>query len=512
MQTWDTAKEAQSEADRLNIMLIPQQRIAKVYLKFPEKRWGIDIQPFEYIISEATLKEMYSLTPEERKLTKILPVRMILMAKHKATIEQRDMNLPYQGSMADITKLAAALGRREREIPYINPEGGLTRIDSRTPESIKEGLAEGGLLRLTDYDKRTQEEWFGKHTPYYTPIPASGRATIYRATVGKSFRIGDYVTQSKDYAKLHLKSVLRGEGKIISKVVGLDELSPVNPSEFYLLPPKAKNNPHKNQYESGAQCKFIHAMTYQCVPGANIGLCAHPHPESELWRHEWKDNRNRVCSVDDRRFLFKKGEIVEVGKAIVNNTGINDWHKDTVFENTQVPKNAKATRLIGELVSIEFTDGSKIDPSGYNLMSDNTGRKLFLQPKKNPIFMVKGWSESQGEYGQPVFADTPVQAAAKVKKVHPDREIHSVHKIAENGGGKKTLLFFYMKECTHCQSMKKWIDDLPVKVVKVDCHEKPDLAGRHGIEYTPTLVLLTEKSSKKRTGEMTKAEVLKFIG
>lgn len=386
VKTFETAKEAQSEADKLNLELIPQQRIAKVYLTFPAKRWGIEIIPFEYKMSEKTLREMYSLTKEEQELSKFIPISLIYMARHMATMEQRNRMLPYQGSMTDISKLAAAAKRRAKEIPYHNPR------------------------------------------------------------------------------------------------------------------------------QEGAQCKFIHAITYQCVDKANIGICARPHPESELWRHEWKDNRNRMCSADGRRFLYKKGEIVEIGKAIVNNTGINDWHKPTVFENTSASSKAKPSRLIGELVSIEFTDGSQIEPSGYNLMSDTSGRKLYIQPKKNPIFMVRGWSDKHGEYGQPVFADTPVQAAAKVKKVYPEREIHSVHKIAENGVSNKTLLFFYMKQCTHCQAMKKWIDTLPIKVVKIDCDEKPELVEKHKIQYTPTVVLIGERSSKKQTGEMTKAELLKFIG
>jgi len=61
--------------------------------------------------------------------------------------------------------------------------------------------------------------------------------TIYRATEGDEIRAGDYVTNSYEYAKLHLEAVLRGEGKIIKKEgVGLDELHAVNPNEFFYVP------------------------------------------------------------------------------------------------------------------------------------------------------------------------------------------------------------------------------------------------------------------------------------
>ena len=179
--------------------------------------------------------------------------------------------------------------------------------ESLSAEKAIEYTRTGDLLRLTDYDPRTQEDWFGKNTPYDTPLPASGKIRIHRAVPPdiKDINYGDYVTQSREYAKSHLESVLlprvapeekrkqletliirwneerykRGkiskalyEGniaalpelgigslrefafraerqlkewefppvspKILEKDVALEELSPVNPNEFFYIPSK----------------------------------------------------------------------------------------------------------------------------------------------------------------------------------------------------------------------------------------------------------------------------------
>ena len=107
---------------------------------------------------------------------------------------------------------------------------------SRSPKEIQENLGEYG--RLTDYGPREQEDWFGKYTRFWTPIPSGNKVRIYRATEGDEIRVGDYVTQNRMYAQEHLSSVLRGRGHVVTMIVNKSQLSPVNPNEFWLLPPK----------------------------------------------------------------------------------------------------------------------------------------------------------------------------------------------------------------------------------------------------------------------------------
>lgn len=110
--------------------------------------------------------------------------------------------------------------------------------ESLSKEDAIQWTKEGELLRLTDYDTRTQHEWFGRYTPYQKPL--SKKVRIYRAVPShiKSINYGDYVTQSKSYAQLHLDSTLGGRGHILSKTVKSEELSPVNPNEFFYIPAK----------------------------------------------------------------------------------------------------------------------------------------------------------------------------------------------------------------------------------------------------------------------------------
>lgn len=110
--------------------------------------------------------------------------------------------------------------------------------ESLTKKEAIQWTKEGELLRITDYNPSMQFDWFGKHTPYRKPV--TKKVKIYRAVPLniKSIDYGDYVTQSKEYAQMHLDSILRGEGHILSKTIKLEELSPVSPSEFYYIPAK----------------------------------------------------------------------------------------------------------------------------------------------------------------------------------------------------------------------------------------------------------------------------------
>lgn len=130
---------------------------------------------------------------------------------------------------------------------------------SRTPVDIINMVRLGELDTISNYNIETQKDWLGRYTEYETPIPKTGKLTIYRATEGDKIRPGDYVTQSKEYAKLHLDAVLRGEGKVIKLGnVGLDELVVVNPNEFWYASKELQQIKDLKSFWKIAQEEHIH--------------------------------------------------------------------------------------------------------------------------------------------------------------------------------------------------------------------------------------------------------------
>lgn len=92
---------------------------------------------------------------------------------------------------------------------------------------------------LADYKSRDQEYWFGKATRFAIKVPRPGELfPVYRATKGRYIRPGDYVTQSRKYAEEHLEAVLQGEGNIVTTMATIEDLTPVNPNEFWYVPKK----------------------------------------------------------------------------------------------------------------------------------------------------------------------------------------------------------------------------------------------------------------------------------
>jgi hypothetical protein len=129
-------------------------------------------------------------------------------------------------------------------------------IDKLTPENIKAKLQETqkkiwkptlsskqiklikespSRIKFEDLDKDMIDFYSGKETKFYEPIPEGNEITIYRATPNDSIRPGDFVTQSKKYAEEHLKTYLKGKGKIISEKVKKEDLELLAPNEFRLL-------------------------------------------------------------------------------------------------------------------------------------------------------------------------------------------------------------------------------------------------------------------------------------
>lgn len=101
-------------------------------------------------------------------------------------------------------------------------------------------LRDDGLV-LTQEQADTLEDFFTR-----TPVPDEGETfTIYRAvpvSASDEILIGDFVTQSREFAEneaaLEADDV---ETKIITKEVTLDDLSGVNPDEFFYTPKELDN-------------------------------------------------------------------------------------------------------------------------------------------------------------------------------------------------------------------------------------------------------------------------------
>ncbi len=66
--------------------------------------------------------------------------------------------------------------------------------------------------------------------------------TIYRATTGESINDGDWITLSKEYAKIHNESNLKGKGKILELKVKADDIRFAGDdiNEFEYFPKKNK--------------------------------------------------------------------------------------------------------------------------------------------------------------------------------------------------------------------------------------------------------------------------------
>lgn len=107
------------------------------------------------------------------------------------------------------------------------------------------------MTTLADYDDEMAAYWLGRGgNPRYDVshlLPAArdaGRITIYRTVPasirGSVIRPGDYVAVSENYARQHAHANLGGwqgrRARLLTKVVGLDELEPANPCEFWYRP------------------------------------------------------------------------------------------------------------------------------------------------------------------------------------------------------------------------------------------------------------------------------------
>lgn len=136
-------------------------------------------------------------------------------------------------------KIAPTVKEKVKKVAEVKPT---TLYKPRGLEDAKTIRQEQGSLAT--YNLQAQKEWLGNRIP-----PKDGKITLYRATPeGKDISPGDYVTNRREYAQLHIESNLGGKGKITSIKATLDDIFPADgPKEFWYAPksiekptPKAK--------------------------------------------------------------------------------------------------------------------------------------------------------------------------------------------------------------------------------------------------------------------------------
>ncbi len=133
------------------------------------------------------------------------------------------------------------------EIPAKNaslPEAGKEQVyRARGLEDARKMRQEEPEGTLVNYEPREQKEWLRGQTP-----PQDGRLTLYRATpTGEEIKPGDYVTNSLQYAKDHIKNNLGNKGKISKIEATLDDIYPADgPGEFWYAPKSVESLPDRS--------------------------------------------------------------------------------------------------------------------------------------------------------------------------------------------------------------------------------------------------------------------------
>ena len=131
--------------------------------------------------------------------------------------------------------------KKEFDKQYGFEHGG--SLDLETAKKLKEEE-----LPLSKLDEASLDGYLGildPNDPYkirdIKKQIKKGKITVYRATVGNTINLGDFVTESLEYAKAHLEP----RAKIIKKEVSLDELYPNASHEFFWIPKDIKNTQRK---------------------------------------------------------------------------------------------------------------------------------------------------------------------------------------------------------------------------------------------------------------------------
>lgn len=128
------------------------------------------------------------------------------------------------------------------EIPQ-EPGSGKQLYRARGLEDARQMRQEEPEGSLANYDNQSKGEWLRGQAP-----PKDGKLTLYRATPkGEEIKPGDYVTNSLQYAKDHIKNNLGNKGKISKIEATLDDIYPADgPGEFWYAPKNIESLPNRS--------------------------------------------------------------------------------------------------------------------------------------------------------------------------------------------------------------------------------------------------------------------------
>jgi protein disulfide-isomerase-like protein len=90
---------------------------------------------------------------------------------------------------------------------------------------------------------------------------------------------------------------------------------------------------------------------------------------------------------------------------------------------------------------------------------------------------------------------------------------------SQYGGGKRTIILYYVPWCGHCKNMMpEWqkleqqhTDDPNVSVKKINCDEEPEKAQRDGVERFPTIILYKGQEKEIYQGKRDTESLEQFI-
>ena len=120
---------------------------------------------------------------------------------------------------------------------YVGKQGDF----SISPLEVAIEIDAGYWQKITVLSPEERDYMLGKDSNYYTPIRGN-KLIIYRATEGNTIRAGDYVTNNKKYAAMHLKDIMGGEGNLLQKEISADELLSAGSTNEFLYAPKWVHN------------------------------------------------------------------------------------------------------------------------------------------------------------------------------------------------------------------------------------------------------------------------------
>jgi len=223
----------------------------------------------------------------------------------------------------------------EAKVPELMTPGGyLKRGLKQAIEMRKEGNS------LAGYDEQSKMEWLGG-----IKSPKTGKLTLYRATpTGEKISAGDYVTNDKSYAQLHIDSNLGGKGKITEIEATLDDIFPADgPKEFWYAPKSIEPAPVKPTGSQQVAAKISEVQAAERLATEQRLINEYVGRYGEQYRGDAED------AVSAKRSKFKEGRgdytsfMRSVLKSQLETARTEAQRNEPITEETQAAEPIKQT-------------------------------------------------------------------------------------------------------------------------------------------------------------------------